>query len=78
MTCYPLTLCRPLLLLPSIVPSIRAAADEMVRQHPRLNGYEFEQTLGDRDGQRSLVCCSPWGCKESGTTEQLSNNSDLL
>ena len=31
---------------------------------------EFEQTLGDSEGQRSLVCCNPWGCKELDTTEQ--------
>ena len=30
---------------------------------------EFEQTLGDSEGQGSLACCSPWGCKESDTTE---------
>ena len=36
-----------------------------------LNGHEFEQALGVGDGQGSLVCCSPWGCKESYTTEQL-------
>ena len=32
------------------------------------NGHEFEQTLGDGEGQGSLVCCSLWGCKELGTT----------
>ena len=40
------------------------------------NGHEFEQTLVDSEGQRSLVCCSPWGRKESDTTELLNNNSD--
>ena len=40
----------------------------MVREHHRLNGHEFEQTLGDSGGQRSLACCSPWGCKELDTT----------
>ena len=35
------------------------------------NGHEFEQTPGDNEGQGSLVCFSPWGRKESGTTEQL-------
>ena len=40
-----------------------AAEDEMVRQHHRLNGHEFEQSLGDSEGQGSLVCCSPWGAK---------------
>ena len=46
----------------------------MVRYHHQLNGYEFEQTLGDSEGQRSLACCSPWGCKESDTTEWLNHN----
>ena len=31
---------------------------------------ESEQTLGDGEGQGSLACCSPWGCKDSDTTEQ--------
>ena len=35
-----------------------------------LNGHEFEQALGVDDGQESLVCCSPWGCKEWDTTER--------
>ena len=39
--------------------------DEMVGWHHRLKGHDFEQALG------SLVCCSPWGCKESETTEGL-------
>ena len=43
------------------------AEDEM-GEHHRLKGHEFEQTLGDSGGQRSLVCCSPCGCKESDTT----------
>ena len=42
--------------------------DEMVIQHHQLNGHESEQTLGDSEGQGSLVCCSPWGLKESDTT----------
>ena len=46
----------------------RGAKDEMVGWHHRLNGLEFEQTLGDSGGQRSLACCSPWGHKESDTT----------
>ena len=44
------------------------AEDEMVRQHHQLNEHEFEQILGDSGGQGSLVCCSPWGCKQSDTT----------
>ena len=42
--------------------------DEMVRWHHWLNGHEFEQALGDSEGQGSLACCSPWGCKESNMT----------
>ena len=42
--------------------------DEMVGWHHWLNGHEFEQTLGNGEGQGSLVCCSPWGCKELDTT----------
>ena len=45
--------------------------DEMVGWHHQLNGHEFEQALGVGDGQGSLACCSPWGRKESDTTEQL-------
>ena len=37
--------------------------DEVVGWHHRLNGCEFEQTLGDSEGQGSLACCSPWGVK---------------
>ena len=45
--------------------------DEMVGSPHWLNGREFEQALGVGDGQGSLVCCSPWGRKESDTAEQL-------
>ena len=45
--------------------------DEMVRWHDLLNGHEVEQTLGGSEGQGSLACCSPWGHKESDTTERL-------
>ena len=38
--------------------------DEMVEWHYQLNELEFEQALGDSEGQRRLVCYSPWGCKE--------------
>ena len=51
--------------------------DEMVGWHHRLDGHEFVQVLGDGDGQGSLACCSPWGHKESDTTEQL-NWTDWL
>ena len=43
--------------------------DEIVGWHHRLNGHEFEQSLGDGEGQGSLACCSPWGRKELDTTE---------
>ena len=45
--------------------------DEMVGWHHRHDGHEFEQALGVGDGQGGLACCSPWGHKESGTTEWL-------
>ena len=45
-----------------------AAEDEIVREHHLLSGCEFEQILGDSGGQRSLVCYSPWGCKELDKT----------
>ena len=43
--------------------------DETVGWHHRLNGHEFKQALGVGDGQGSLACYSPWGCKKSDTTE---------
>ena len=46
--------------------------------HHWLNEHEFEQTLGDGEGQGSLARCSPWGHKESDTTEQLKNNQKML
>ena len=48
--------------------------DEMVGWHHRLNGCEFEQAPGVGDGQGSLVCCSPWDCKEWDTTKWLNNS----
>ena len=52
--------------------------NKMAGWHHWLNGHEFEQALGDGEGQGSLACCSPWGRKESGTTEQLINNNVLI
>ena len=43
--------------------------DEIVGWHHQLNGHEFEQAPGDSEGQGSLVCGSPWGCKELDMTE---------
>ena len=42
--------------------------DEIVGWHHRLSGHEFEETLGDGDGQGGVACCSSWGRKESDTT----------
>ena len=52
-----------------------ATEDELVGWHHQLNGHEFEQTLGDSEGQGSLAGYSPWGRKESDTTEQLNNSN---
>ena len=52
--------------------------DEIIGWYHRLNGYEFEQALGDGEGQGSLVCSSPWGPKKVGydwATEQQQDNS---
>ena len=42
--------------------------DKMVGWHHQLNGYEFEQTPRDSEGQGCLACCSPWSCKELDMT----------
>ena len=49
--------------------------DEMVEWHHQLNGHELEHTPVDGEGQGSLACCSPWGCKRSVVTEQKNNNN---
>ena len=50
--------------------------------HHRLHGHEFEQALGDGDGQGGLACCSPWGCEELDTTQRLTeqqqNNINVI
>ena len=51
--------------------------DEMVGWHHRLDGHEFEPAPGYGEGQGDLVCCSPWGCKESDMTEQLNWTEDV-
>ena len=43
----------------------------MIGWHQQLDGHELEQALGVGDGEGSLVCYSPWGHKESDTTERL-------
>ena len=47
----------------------------MVGWHYQLNGYEFEQTPRDSEGQESLACCSSWGHKVLDMTEQLNNKN---
>ena len=43
-----------------------------------INGHEFEEAPGNGEGEGSLVCCSPWDCKESDMTEQWNNNYILI
>ena len=50
-----------------------ATEGEMVGRHHRLNGLEFEQSLGDGEGQGSLACSSPWDLKVLDMTERLNN-----
>ena len=52
--------------------------DEIVERHHRLNAHEFEQALEAGEGQGSLVCCSPWGHRESHRTERLNNKNVLI
>ena len=51
--------------------------DEMDGWHHQLNEHEFEKALEIGDGQGSLACCSPWGCKELDTTEWTELNWSL-
>ena len=51
--------------------------DEMVGWHHHLNGHEFEQAPGDSEGEGSLACYSPWGCKQSDMTEGLNNSNNI-
>ena len=53
----------------------RMTEDEKVQRHHQLNGHEFEPAPGDGDGQENLVCCNPWGHKESYMTELMNNKS---
>ena len=52
--------------------------DEMVGWYHQYNEHQLEKTPGDGEGQASLVCCNPWGRKESDTTWQLNSNSNSL
>ena len=53
----------------------KGTENEMVGWHHRLNGHEFEPTLGNSEGQWSLACCSPWRWKGSDKTEQLNTTT---
>ena len=50
--------------------------DKMVGWHHQLDGHEFEQALGDGEGQRSLAYCSPWGRKQLNVTERFNDNNN--
>ena len=52
--------------------------DEVIGWHYRPNGHEFEQTLGDSEGQGSLVCSSPWVTIELDTIQRLNKNKYSL
>ena len=56
----------------------RATDGEMVGWHHWLNGFEYEQSSGDSEGQWSLECCSPWGHKELDTTLRLNNTTTTI
>ena len=49
----------------------------MPGQHHQCNGRGLGQTSRDGEGQRDFVCCSPWGCKEANTTEQLNTHTHI-
>ena len=54
--------------------------DETVGWHHRLNGHELEQAPGDREGQGSVACCSPWGRRvghDIATEQQRKSLTDL-
>ena len=66
--------CKRSVFIPILKKGNAKVFKEMVGQYHRLSGHKFEQTLEDSEGQRSLVCCSPWGHKELDTTQQLNKN----
>ena len=50
--------------------------DELIWWHHWLIGHKFEETQGDNNGQKSLVCCSSWGCKDSYMISRLNNSNN--
>ena len=61
---------------PCLVPDLRGNAFNYFTLEYYV-GHEFQQTSGDSEGQGNLACCSPWGHKESETTERLKNSNIL-
>ena len=55
----------------------RALEDEMAGWLRQCNGQELGQTLADGEGQRGLMCCILWGCRESDTMAQLNNKNSI-
>ena len=66
------------LMLGKIEGRRRRGRQRMVGWHHRLSGHEFEQALGDGEGQGSLACCSPWGLKELDTTVTEQQQQSIL
>jgi len=66
---------KKVLMLGRIEGRRRKAQQRMtcLNSYHQLNGHEFEQILGNSDGQGSLACCNPRGCKESDVTLRLNN-----
>ena len=56
----------------------RKTEDKLVGWHHQLNAHEFEQAPGDGEGQGSLLCCSPWSCKELDMAEGLTTATNLI
>ena len=67
-----------ILMLGKIEGKSRRQQQRMRRLDGITDSMDIEQTLGDGEGQRSLVCCSPQGQKELDTTEQLNNMSNKI
>ena len=92
MPSHHLIFCCPLLLLPSIFPRTRVFSNESALHIRWPNYWSFSFIIpwrrkwqstpvslpGKSHGHRSLVGCSPWGRKESGTTEQLTASASGL
>ena len=53
----------------------RTSEGEMAGWHHRCNEYELGQALGDGEGLGGLVCCSPWGHRESDTTGRVNSSN---